>query len=551
MKRTTGILNLFIAHTGKLVCAIPKTSAMLNTLFLSLVLLFSNACNSKAEKKYIDTPHEMLGRITDTLHPITMDQFIGMNTFVDDPVDKIAAVGFVREYHNWEWDDGTADGNYRGFPYSELRFAPSGPGWSYDDFYGKLKQSGIPVSPCIQGAPNWLHGQNNFPKDNKPIDAQGLLASDPQSYYKKAHFMYQFAARYGSAQVPASKLTLAKGQKPLSGLGLVKYIEDWNEQDRDWDGPDAYFKPEEYAAMASANYDGHGNTMKKIDGNYGIKNADSSMKFVMGGLSSQSLDYIKKMKAWFEANRPDKKFVPDVINFHIYSFKQGADWKGGSGPALSPEDGLFREKLSEIVKYRNENLPGVEVWVSEFGWDTNPNSSLAAAEIGPYDIQEMQAIWLVRAYMAFAAAGVDRAQMYMSRDVDPNDATWFSTCGLMGPKGDFTPKKSWYYVYTLKNLLAGHRYTGAQQCADKNVLIYKFNNKKNNTETHVVWAKTSKNYIAQNIPVTLAPGAATAQIVNLLPGSTTGESQSITVKNGKVFVTVTEKPLFIVTSPAQ
>ena len=52
----------------------------------------------------------------------TVDEFIGTNAFIDDPIDALAApVGFVREYHNWGWDNEGADGR--------TRFQPSGAAW--------------------------------------------------------------------------------------------------------------------------------------------------------------------------------------------------------------------------------------------------------------------------------------------------------------------------------------------------------------------------------------------------------------------------------------
>jgi hypothetical protein len=49
----------------------------------------------------------------------TMDQFIGANAFIDDPIETVsAAVGFVREYHDWQWDTEGPD--------HALRFQPSG-----------------------------------------------------------------------------------------------------------------------------------------------------------------------------------------------------------------------------------------------------------------------------------------------------------------------------------------------------------------------------------------------------------------------------------------
>lgn len=514
-----------------------------NFIKLYLIILLPAVVACKGENKDAVYDNLMPGRIIDTTDTITMDKFIGINGFVDDPIDKLQAVGFVREYHNWSWDEGNGDIQYPGFPNNKIQFAPSGPGWSYDDYYGKLKDKHIAICPCIQGSVSWLHGKNNYPFDYKPIDFEGANPESAQSYYKKSNFMFQFAARYGTAKIPIENLKLADNQQKISGLGLIKYIEDWNEQDKKWKGDDAYFSPEAYAAMASADYDAHCNTLKRIPGNYGIKNADSSMKLVMGGLSSLNLDYIKRMQKWFEQNRKDKKFAVDVINFHIYAFKNGGNW-GASGPAVSPEEAHFREKLSEIVKFRNEYLPNVEVWISEFGWDTNPQSPLCAQPIGPFDIQDMQGIWIVRAYLAFAAAGVDRAQLYMSRDVNPNDATWFATCGIMGQKGDFTPKKSWYYVYTLKNILMNKRYAGQMQSPDPNILIYKFQNIANKDITYAVWAKTSKNYTVENFSLSVPSSKQITQI-NLTPGSTTGQTSILTVRNGQVNIHVSEKPVFI------
>ncbi|MCH5597915.1 hypothetical protein [Niabella ginsengisoli] len=387
--------------------------------FLIALCFVLSFCNTKNDSDIQNDPPNNNpinppGPIVDPTNLITMDQFIGANAFIDDPIDKLKAVGFIREYHNWNWDEGDGAPTYPGFPNNQIQFAPSYPGWSFDEFYTNLSKEGVNVSPCIQGGVNWLQGSTNFPAQNKPIDAPGLSTTAPTSYHTKAFHMYQFAARYGSVKIDEKLLALASNQEKRSGLGLIKYMEDWNEQDKTWEGKDAYFSPEEYAAMASADYDGHVGTMNKYGKKYGIKNADSSMKLVMGGLASFDINYIKKMKLWFEANRSDKKFAADALNFHVYAFKDGVSWQGG-GPAVSPEAAGFKRMLTEIVKYRNENLPGTEVWVSEFGWDTNPESVLSPPKIESMDVYEIQAIWLVRAYLEFAAAGRPCSNVYVKR----------------------------------------------------------------------------------------------------------------------------------------
>jgi len=471
---------------------------------------------------------------------VTMDQLIGANAFIDDPIDKIQAVGFIREYHNWEWDE--RGESYKGYPDSKIRWAPGE--WNFDDFYTKLKEAHVGVSPCVQGAAPWLQGKKNFPASHKPVDQTGANPADPNAYHAKAHHMFQYAARYGSRKVPDNKLTLAADQPRKSGMGLIKYIEDWNEQDRDWEGKDAQFLPEEYAAMASADYDGHCKTMLPESGTFGVKNADPGMKFVMGGLVEINTGYIDQMRKWFKANRKDGKFAADVINFHHYAWKDGKSWQGG-GPAKSPEDDDFKGKMEVMVKYRNENLPGVEVWISEFGWDTHPKSRLSPPAIGPFDIQEVQAQWLVRSYLAFAAAGVDRAQMFMLRDVNPSDTTWFASCGLVGPKGDWTPKKSWYYVYTLKNTLKNMSYIGTENSVDPNILIYKFKNVNGSDGAYVVWSKTKENYVVNDFQLTLKDNTKSVRKVEMEVGKTSGSSAAMLKQGNKVSFKVSERPLFI------
>jgi hypothetical protein len=267
------------------------------------------------------------------------------------------------------------------------------------------------------------------------------------------------------------------------------------------------------------------------------------MKFVMGGLAGLELDYIEDMRTWFEKNRSDKKFAADVLNFHCYAWKSKKGWEGG-GPPKSPEEADFKQQLEEIIDYRNSKLPGTEVWVSEFGWDTNPESPLCAPAIGPFDIQEVQAQWLVRSYLAFAAAGVDRAQMYMLRDVDPKSGIWYSSCGLLGPKGDWTPKKSWYYVYTMKNILQDMYYDGEETAADPNVLIYKFKNRKSGQRVYAIWCKTSSNYISRNFKLSIGE-LKTVEKIELIPGKTNGISAPLKTSQKSILLDVTERPTFI------
>src|SRR5690606_21447427 len=113
-----------------------------------------------------------------------------------------------------------------------------------------------------------------------------------------------------------------------------------------------------------------------------------------------------------------------------------------------------------LIKFRDSYLPEKEVWITEFGYDTHPNSVQRAPSIGQLSQDEVQGAWLVRSYLELAAAGVDRAAMYMLRDTENNNSgVQFSASGLTGNKNtNHSPKPSWFYVYTLKNALEGMIY---------------------------------------------------------------------------------------------
>ena len=462
---------------------------------------------------------------------VTMDKLIGINAFIDDPLDKMQVAGTVREYHNWNWDAGGGPA----YPNAEHKFNPSyaGGGWNFDAYYDMLNDAGIDVFPDLKQNVKWIF-DGTYHTEGKPLFA-GEDSENPLSYAERADYMYQYVARYGGNAVPTSNLKLAAGQQALTGLGYLDYFEDWNEQDKTWEGRDAYFKPFEYAAMASAAYDGH---QGALTGAHGLKAADPNAKMVMGGLAGIDINYIKGIKLWADLNRGGS--VPfDVINVHTYARNSA----GTSG--ISPEDFNLKGRLAELVDYRNRYMPGKEVWLSEFGYDTNPGSVQRAPAIGSFSAEEVQGQWLVRSYLEIAAAGVDRAQMYMLRDVDAASTTMYSSSGLVTKFGEWTPKTSWYYVYTMKNALTGMKFLGEQASGNSNVRVYKFKSASGNGGAYVLWAPTSNQTTVNNYQLTLQGSPSSATKIEMAHGDTDGVSSALTIAGGKVTVNVSERPIFI------
>ncbi len=468
-----------------------------------------------------------------------MEEFIGINAFVDDPLGRLEAVGHVREYHDWMWDEGNTSTSYPGFPNNENKFNPGASDWKFDEFYTALNNLSIEVFPSIKRNVLWLVNNQYNLLDNKPIST-GESATSPSSYEEHADHMFQYAARYGAVSVADNLLKLASGQPRLTGAGLISYFENWNEHDRWWQYRADYFTPYEYAAMTSADYDGHQGSMGNT---VGIINADSTAKMVMSGLARPTLDHIKAIKLWSDYNR-NGDFPLDVINLHHYSNDNGVQGQGTVG--ISPEDDNLEERMKVFVDYRNAYLPDVEVWITEFGYDTHPSSIQRAPAIGSTTQNEVQGQWILRSFMALAAAGLEKASLYMLRDVNPNISTQYHTSGLTESKDSlWTPKPSWYYVYTLKNRLMGMKFDQKIAYGSSNVWVYKFKNPTNPQVAYVLWSPTSDGTVIENYQLNLGSGETTATKVDFVAGDVDGVDSVLTITSGAVTLKVTEKPIIV------
>jgi hypothetical protein len=467
-----------------------------------------------------------------------VEDLLGVNGFIDDPIDKLAPIGTVREYHNWGWiaDNFAAGPAYPGMLYTFMNFN----GWDWDVFFADLKAAGAVGFPAVQGGVPWIAGSA------VPPIAAGADKTKAASYVAHGDAMFQIAARYGAVKVPDAALKLKANQTRSSGLGTVTYFEDFNEQDNA-----AGFTGDAFAAMASADYDGD---QKRLGDAIGIKNADPGAKLVMGGLSgayptangkwtASITTFLDAMRAWSATNRGGS-FPADVVNVHYYSFGPG-----GSAPAPSPEDDKVQEQLAAIVAYRDKNLPGKELWWTEFGYDTFQASPLHAPPIGGNSAEIVQAQWLVRDFLAAAAAGIDRATVYVLRDgctpPEPACNIQFATAGLTTAKGSWAPKPSWYFLATFRARLGKMIYAGALPSGDPDVLVYSFKSAADPGGALVVWAKTSAAKTLPGFSLALPARATTAKAVALVDKQASGIETALVPAAGKVKVDVSETPTIV------
>lgn len=367
-------------------------------------------------------------------HRKNFGDFLGVNAFVDDPLDKVAQVAKnIREYHSWQWNAGNKNEHY--YPSDGLAFAPSAvSSWDFDRYYREAQARGVKVVPCVQKSPPWLNTEH---PDHKP--AQGA-AEEVTSYTAYAAYLYQYAARYGGKKVPLRQLNLAPNQKPLSGLGLIEGLEVWNEPDKWWRGREGYFRAEEYAAFLSACYDGHRGALGP---GVGIKQADPHLPVVMGGLAQLNLDYLEIIRLWSIYQR-EGDFPAEVLNFHHYSNDAGGQ-EGVPKRGVSPEKDALKTRMQSLIQYRDSHLKDQAIWLSEYGYDSNPRSPQGVpGEMNDYTAEQMQALWLLRASLLLWSSGLEQAHIYMFRDVNAPNPNKYNSSGLTQEKWNgHAPKESY------------------------------------------------------------------------------------------------------------
>lgn len=458
---------------------------------------------------------------------LTAGQFVGANAFIDDPMDALSGLGNVREYHNLSF---TTDDSFRNY------YSKSVNGyWNFDSYYAQLKALNVSTIPCLQLN---LNGMTSRPggyedRNDKPVDVDEDTL-DPASYSEHANILYNYAARYGAnADIDSSTLSLAPGETPRTGMNLLTTVENWNEQDKTWIGGAAYFSPYEFAAMSSADYDGHEGTIP----NAGVKTADPNFKLAMGGLcgAEQVPEYLTLMKKWFDYNRADGKFAVDVINYHNYI-----------SDAYAPENSSFRQNLMDILNWVDDNAPGREVWLSEFdvkaddktieGVDNHDNEAYAKA----------RAERLLRAYLVGMGTRTEQGtrltsmSMFMLRD------EWsgvYADSGLTTGKGEWDKKASWYYVSAMTKALANADFDCVVE-ESGSAYVYRFTVRDSGDVIYAVWSPTADGSAIANYSLNV--GAANhVSMITPTHGVAEGEKTALTLENGAVALPVTETPVFV------
>ena len=189
--------------------------------------------------------------------------------------------------------------------------------------------------------------------------------------------------------------------------------------------------------------------------------------------------------------------------------------------------------LQAAHQYAND----MPVWVTELGYDINQGSPFKAIPIGNKTALQTQADWILRSSLLYERTGIERIFFYDMYDDNVSNPLQFSSSGLIN--ADKTRKPAADYIYQVNKLFGNYIYQSTIK-SDPVVDLYK----SGNNTAYVIVVPDEKGRTSQ---YTLDLGTVTsAKIYTPKIGSDTMGVQLVTTANGKLNVTATETPVFIV-----
>jgi hypothetical protein len=444
-------------------------------------------------------------------YPVTAAaKVIGVNAQPNVPVSLLQPFYRIRQYQAWRYTH-TPQG---------IATQPSRTGnINCDTYYQEALTNGHMIHPVVSWKLDWLTTQSNPEWIHEPMTD---LASDPVfpfSYGEWSRYWWQITARYGA--FPWQDQFLNVNQTPRwngdpvnekkTAMKLLSYVEPENETDRWWRPAYAQYTPVQCAAMMSAAYDGH---MGQMGFGTGIRCADPDMKVVLPGLADIDTAYLQGIVDWSAINRCGHGVPFNVINVHWYC-NAGNNLTNIhvnlTGPGVCPEADNLRLRLQKLATWRDRVLPGMEIWLSEFGWDTDAYSPQRCQPYGIYSQEKVQAMWITRAYLEGIAAGIDGMYLYEAAN-EPSNQGLFAASGVMSSEGTaFQKKEAYSAIVWLVSHLNGWHYDGDYSGA--NYRAYRFKSDDGQIK-YCVWSPTA-------------------------------DGSSLTLQTQSGTVTVTEDPIFI------
>jgi serine/threonine-protein kinase ATR len=408
-----------------------------------------------------------------------MKDFMGLNVHTIGFKPKLyqPVCRLVRDYHNLDWDTGPNPATPTQFPKGEAGKAK----WlDWGQMYGSWVKAGFTIDACIQWQTRSMPPEKwpNMPKN----------AYD----YGKA-----FASYFGS-----------RGHK------LVESVEIGNE-------PGSSYPEKAYATIFE--------NMAK-----GLRAGDPAMKIVTAAANIKGDKYSKPL-APFKAY----KNLFDVINVHQYALKTGwPTWERSYPEDMSIS---YVSLVQSVIDWRDKNLPGKPVWLTEFGYDASTQPPPATGDFAKWmDVSdEHQAQYIVRSFLVFSALDLDRAYLYFFNDED--EPSFHASSGITR---HYEPKPSYYAMRFLYQTLGEYRFAKAVEQQKGTLFVYDYV-KGNDSKEHmyVAWAPDDRTEGAeQSIRLPARPLSASRMPL------ADGPAPRVAVEGyqaGKLAVQIDGSPVFI------
>ena len=276
----------------------------------------------------------------------------------------------------------------------------------------------------------------------------------------------------------------------------------------------------------------------------GLKTADPLIKVLPAALQASHPVTNGGQKNYMGTKLPEAA-APylDGINLHLYSYYRNSE---GERIAVHPEHPASEMRaLFSGLRFRDHNMPGKEVHVTEWGWDSSSENETAINSEAVSPIS--QAVYALRGLFWLSRMGVDKAHWYFFSNVDTLagiDPINYQRSGLTESLHyDFQEKRSFIAAEAMQRRMADLYFEGIIR-EDDQAYIYQLRNEDGELSHLIAWRPVpGDDSLTVNFQL---PAALPAQDAWYLSGiSPNGENVSISYANGKLNLPLSSKPLLV------
>ncbi len=391
----------------------------------------------------------------------------------------------------------------------------------------------VTVPVAYQGEDIIFKVSNTFSGNRKFIDNEHWngFSDDAWDYYTEA--IKHYVSIYGNGSANGTGLRLEDVGTPLN-QNLLTSIWVGNELQLNWNDEDAYHYPQEVAMMMRSTYDA-------------AKAVDSSLPVTLGPSHQHNPAFYEQLYRTCDELFGVGNYPWDGISFNHYSNDAGGEQNNSATKGVHPEYDPAITKITELINVARAFQPDCNIYIGEYGYDTNTNSKQQVGAIGGLSRDEVQAAWLVRSILRYLEiGGVDKVFQYMIRDVDVGDGFTYGNSGLTESLNeDLAPKYSWFAFHQLEAQLGNYTYESTSMTVDS---LYTAQFDSSGVKAYVVWSGTDDGTVQNSVNVPIDAGLTEVVLIEFDSASQyvdTGRLTDLTITSNAVSVDYTEMPKLI------